>query len=61
MGNAYQDKETLLFDHLHRCSPESNGFREYPPLVLSYHEEFTQMVRESSAAKVVIIYGYAVQ
>lgn len=61
MGNAYKANEALLFDHLHGRSPESNGFREYPPPVLSCHEEFTQLVRESSATKVEIIHGFAVQ
>lgn len=42
MGNAFEQGETLLFDHLHRRSRESKGLIEYPAAVLKAHEEFTQ-------------------
>ena len=61
MGNAFQEGETLLFDYLHRRSVKSEGFDQYPQAVISAHEEFTHQIMASSAAKVEVVYGHAVQ
>jgi hypothetical protein len=61
MGTAFQEGETLLFDHLHRRSRESDCIEQYPQTVLDTHEEFTHQIMASSAAKVEIVYGRSVQ
>lgn len=61
MGNAYREGETLMYDHLHRRSMNSEGLDAYPENVLYTHENFTYGIMESSAAKVDIVYGKRVQ
>ena len=57
MANALRERETLMYDHLHRRSKRSEGLRTYPENVLHVYEEFTHRIIESSAAKVEVIYG----
>ena len=61
MGNAFQEGETLLFDSLHRRSVKLEGFDQYPQAVINAHKEFTYQIMDSSAAKVEVVYGRAVQ
>lgn len=61
MGNAFRKGDTLIYDYLHRRSRRSEGLTTYPTNVLNAHEEFTRRILESSAAKVEIVYGKAVQ
>ena len=61
MGNASQEGEGLIFDHLHRCSAKSEGLDQYPQAVTKAHEDFTHQIMASSAAKVETVYGRAVQ
>ena len=60
MGNAYGAEHTVMFDHLHRRSADSEGIETYSPKVLAVHEEFTR-IEESLHAKVAIVYGEKVQ
>ena len=61
MGNAFQEGETLVSDHLHRRSAKSEGFDQYTQAVINAHEEFTHQIMASSTAKVEVVYGHAVQ
>ena len=61
MDNACREGETLIYDHLHRRSKNSEGLATYPENVLHTHEDFTYRIMESSAAKVDIVYGKPMQ
>ena len=57
MGNAFQEGYTLIFDHIHRREPKSEGLEVYPEEVIRCHEDFTQQICESMVAKVEVVYG----
>jgi hypothetical protein len=61
MENAFQKGHTMIFDHLHRRSPRSEGLKEYPRSIIERHETFTRQICESIEAKVVILYGSKLQ
>ena len=63
MGNAFREGKTgsLIFDHVHRQSSNSEGIQDYPQEVVAVHEDFTRRIIESSSAKVEIIYGQVAQ
>jgi len=63
MGNAFHEGKTgsLIFDHVHRQSSNSEGIQDYPQEVVAVHEDFTRRIIESSSAKVEIIYGQVAQ
>jgi hypothetical protein len=62
MGSGYRH-DTLLFDHIHRRSEDSEAIEgdEYPPNVLQCHEQFTDAIAQSMLAKVEVIFGKKVQ
>ncbi|KKP03431.1 hypothetical protein THAR02_04460 [Trichoderma harzianum] len=55
MGNVYTP-DTLVFDHIHRRDARSEGIQQYPPRLLSSHEDFTRDIAQSMTAKVEILY-----
>ncbi|KAH8693136.1 hypothetical protein BGW36DRAFT_34911 [Talaromyces proteolyticus] len=61
MGNRFQERNTLLFDHLHRQSARSNGPKPFPEPIKIIHEELTHLMMASSAAKFETVYGLHVQ
>lgn len=56
MGNLYTS-ETLVFDHLHRRSENSEGLETLPEPFLDCHEIFTRDICESMLAKVEFLHG----
>ncbi|KAF3076486.1 hypothetical protein CFAM422_000971 [Trichoderma lentiforme] len=60
MGNVY-NRDTLVFDHIHRRDAQSEGIQQYPPRLLSSHEDFTRDIAQSMTAKVEILYGKKLQ
>ena len=61
MGNAFEEGESLLFDHIHRRAHTSDGLITYPESIIMLHENFTRRIIGSSAAKVEIVYGDIIQ
>ncbi|KAL8718671.1 MAG: hypothetical protein Q9225_004224 [Loekoesia sp. 1 TL-2023] len=61
MGNGFKEGESLIFDHIHRRDPKSQGLKTYPEAVLAAHEDRTRRIMASSAAKVEVVYGRVVQ
>ncbi len=61
MGNGFQEGESLIFDHIHRRDPESQGLKKYPEAALAAHEDRTRHIMAFSAAKVEVVYGRVVQ
>ena len=57
MGNAFEEGESLLFDHIHRRAHTSDGLKTYPESIIMLHENFTRRITGSSAAKAKIVYG----
>lgn len=56
MGTAC-DRDTLLYDQIHRRSATSEGYEDYPAEVRKVHADWTRQIWESSEAKVELIYG----
>ncbi|KAL6695208.1 hypothetical protein J3F84DRAFT_400052 [Trichoderma pleuroticola] len=60
MGNVYSP-DTLVFDHVHRRDAQSEGIQQYPPRLLSSHEDYTRDIAQSMTAKVEILYWKKLQ
>ncbi|PNP54745.1 hypothetical protein THARTR1_04950 [Trichoderma harzianum] len=60
MGNVYTP-DTLVFDHVHRRDAQSEGIQQYPPRLLSSHEDYTRDIAQSMTAKVEILYWKKLQ
>jgi hypothetical protein len=56
IGNLYHPG-TLVFDHLHRRSEDSEGLETLPEPVLDCHEDHTRDISESMSAKVKLLHG----
>jgi hypothetical protein len=56
IGNLYAPR-TLVFDHLHRRSEDSEGLKTLPGPVLDCHEDHTRDISESMSAKVELLHG----
>jgi hypothetical protein len=56
IGNLYTPG-TLVFDHLHRRSEDSEGLETLPEPVLDCHEDHTRDISGSMSAKVELLHG----
>ncbi len=56
IGNLHTPR-TLVFDHLHRRSEDSEGFKTLPEPVLDCHEDHTRDISESMLANVELLHG----